>query len=405
MFSDQADESADSRILPFFSEKDLDADSINQYRNRFSARKPNHPWLRIDVREFLERLGGWKKDRQSGQEGITVAGLLMFGTDSALRSSENGLKYYVDYRERRSDRIADRWDDRLIPDGTWTPNLFQFFQKVYPKLVEGLKLPFAYLPIPTEDGNSFDLIRQGFSPAHEAVQEALVNALIHTDYYGQGGIVIERFRDRLELNNPGTLLISREQWRSGGYSECRNPLLQLMFQFLGAGDRAGSGIDKIRQGWASQKWRLPDVQVTQRPDRVRLLLPVHPSEDSIHSNGNSIHSIEDSIHSNGNSIHSDGDSIHSNGDVLRDPKLLAISALSREKKAIPKEETRKIIRQLCQDRHLTLSQISGLLDRNPVAIRNHFIQEMLRAEELIPLHAEPNHPQQAYKTNPDWHAK
>ena len=33
MLSDQSEQSADSRILPFFSEKDLDSESINQYRN------------------------------------------------------------------------------------------------------------------------------------------------------------------------------------------------------------------------------------------------------------------------------------------------------------------------------------------------------------------------------------
>ena len=29
---------------------------------------------------------------------------------------------------------------------------------------------------------------------------------------------------------------------------------------IGGGEKAGSGIDKIRQGWASQKWRLPLIR-------------------------------------------------------------------------------------------------------------------------------------------------
>ena len=37
---------------------------------------------------------------------------------------------------------------------------------------------------------------------------------------------------------------------------------------------AGSGIDKIRQGWASQKWRWPLMLEEHRLDRVRLILPM-----------------------------------------------------------------------------------------------------------------------------------
>jgi len=39
-------------------------------------------------------------------------------------------------------------------------------------------------------------LRSGQSPVHEAIQEALVNSLIHADYRGMGGVVIERFADR-----------------------------------------------------------------------------------------------------------------------------------------------------------------------------------------------------------------
>jgi hypothetical protein len=34
---------------------------------------------------LLEKIGGWRTDRTSGQEGLTVAGLLMFGEDNAIR--------------------------------------------------------------------------------------------------------------------------------------------------------------------------------------------------------------------------------------------------------------------------------------------------------------------------------
>ncbi|KGF71408.1 hypothetical protein DO97_20685 [Neosynechococcus sphagnicola sy1] len=47
-----------------------------------------------------------------------------------------------------------------------------------------------------------------------------------------------------------------------------------MFQMIGGGEKAGSGIDKIRQGWASQHWRFPAIREQTQPDRVWLVLPI-----------------------------------------------------------------------------------------------------------------------------------
>nr|VFJ61423.1 MAG: hypothetical protein BECKFM1743C_GA0114222_102936 [Candidatus Kentron sp. FM]VFJ62718.1 MAG: hypothetical protein BECKFM1743A_GA0114220_103143 [Candidatus Kentron sp. FM]VFK14006.1 MAG: hypothetical protein BECKFM1743B_GA0114221_103015 [Candidatus Kentron sp. FM] len=43
---------------------------------------------------------------------------------------------------------------------------------------------------------------------------------------------------------------------------------------IGAGEKAGSGIDKIRRGWASQNWSPPEVEEQIRLDRVRWVLPM-----------------------------------------------------------------------------------------------------------------------------------
>ena len=109
---------------------------------------------------------------------------------------------------------------------------------------------------------------------HEALREAVVKALVHADHRGQGGVVIERYPDRIELSNPGSLLVSRVQLLQGGVSECRNKSLQLMFQLMGGGDKAGSGMDKIRAGWRAQHWRSLRLEESLQPDRVKLVLPM-----------------------------------------------------------------------------------------------------------------------------------
>jgi len=263
MLADRSDDPVDRRILEHFTLDDLDRVSLQQYRQRFASLRPTHPWIEENDLGFLNRLGGWRRDRASGLQGLTIAGLLMFGREETLR--EAFPQYQVDYRERMSEDPTIRWTDRLTLDGTWAGNLFQFYRQVIRRLAADLKLPFQL------DENLF---RKGETIVHEAIREALVNALIHADYQGIGGVVVEKYPDRLEFSNPGTLLVSLEQLWQGNISECRNKTLQTMFTMVGLAEKAGSGIDKIRSGWASQHWRHPWVTEQVQPDRVMWTLPM-----------------------------------------------------------------------------------------------------------------------------------
>lgn len=263
MLADSQEEPADSRILENFTLKDLDLLSLHQYRQRLASRQPTHPWLDEDDMGLLEKLNGWRTCRKSSVAGLTVAGLLMFGRDETIR--EAVPQYQIDFRERLSRDPAVRWTDRLTQDGTWSGNLYQFYHRVIQRLAQDLKLPFEL---------DNDMVRKGESAVHTAIREALVNTLIHADYQGQGGIVIEKYLDRFEFANPGSLLISFDQILHGGVSECRNKSLQIMFTMIGAAERAGSGIDKIRSGWNSQHWRSPIVREQMHPDRVIWVLPM-----------------------------------------------------------------------------------------------------------------------------------
>ena len=263
MLADADEMPRDHRILSGFSLGDLDGASLTQYRRRLQlAKGDDHPWVALPDRDLLERLGGWRRDRIEDREGLTLAGILMFGKDLAIRDPEAAPSYFVDFREKLDP--GTRWSDRIYPDGTWEPNLFQFYTRVWPKLAAGIPSPFRL------EGEQ----RRDVTPTHEALREAFVNALIHADYAGAGGVVIERHPDRYELSNPGTLLVSIEQYQRGGISECRNPALQRMFLLIGGGERAGSGADKIRAGWRLQHWRAPRLEVFDQPDRVVLTLPM-----------------------------------------------------------------------------------------------------------------------------------
>ena len=71
-------------------------------------------------------------------------------------------------------------------------NLFQFYKLVYPKLISRLPKPFQLIK-----GQ-----RQDETPAHTALREAFVNALIHSDYSAPGSIIIECRAESFTFTNP-----------------------------------------------------------------------------------------------------------------------------------------------------------------------------------------------------------
>jgi ATP-dependent DNA helicase RecG len=263
MLRDTGDEPLDSLILDGFDLEDLDSDTLAAYRNRFASRDPDHPFLSLGDADFLDRLGGLRRDRRSGAEGLTLAGLLMFGRERSLLDALP--HFHLDYQEQLSSNPDERWTYRLTLDGKWAPNLFNFYYRVYPRLVEGLDVPFKLDRTAT---------RLEETHVHEALREALVNCLIHADHQSSRPINIVKRPDAFIFFNPGRLRIPREQLYQGGITDPRNPNLQKMFQMLGLGEKAGSGFQKILRAWREQHWLIPVVAENPALEMTRVWLPV-----------------------------------------------------------------------------------------------------------------------------------
>jgi len=265
IMAEATQDSRDAQLLGGFDLDDIDLESFEAYRNEFRSTKPGHPWVTLDDKELLRNLGGWKKDRQTGEAGLTLAGVLMFGK---LRSILDAVPNYIlDYQERpgQEGENQPRWIDRITTDGSWSGNLFDFYRRVYRRLISDLKVPFRL-------EHSHKRIDETI--VHEALREAVVNTLIHADYEGRIGIQVLKYPDRFRFRNPGGLRISLAQVRKGGVSDCRNRNLQKMFQLIGAGEQAGSGFPKILRAWKKQHWRKPILRESFGPDQTILQLPL-----------------------------------------------------------------------------------------------------------------------------------
>lgn len=260
MMAERVEDTRDDRVLKGFDFSDLDMDTVAAYRNRFSAVKPGHVWTDLPLPEFLERIGAWGKNREEGFSGLRLAGLLMFGRAEVIR--DELPHYMVDYQERPEPKAEPRWIDRVVPDGTWSGNVYDFFRRVYQRLTADLKVPFQL-----QEGQRVD-----DTPVHEALREALANTLIHADYSGRVSVLVVKRPDMFGFRNPGRMRIPPHLAIHGGNSDCRNRRLQTMFQLVGYGDHAGSGLPKIYKNWAGQHWRSPKLYELAEPEQTLMEL-------------------------------------------------------------------------------------------------------------------------------------
>lgn len=259
MLAEQVEDSRDDRVLRGYDVEDLDETTFRAYRQVFANRDPGHPWNAVPDQEFLRQIGGWRKDRETAESGLTLAGLLMFGQFTTIQ--EELPNYMLDYQERPEAKTEKRWVDRITLDGKWSGNLFDFYRKVYLKLTADLKVPFQL-----EKGE-----RKDETPVHEALREALANVIVHADYSDRASVLVVKRPDMFGFRNPGLMRIPVEVALQGGEPDCRNRTLHKMFRLVGVGEQAGTGIPKILHGWETQHWNPPKLHDTPVPYNQTLL--------------------------------------------------------------------------------------------------------------------------------------
>ena len=160
-------------------------------------------------------------------------------------------------------------------------------------------------------------------------KEAIINALSHRDYYEQGAkTMIELYDDRVEISNPGGLLIEVKK-DFGKKSVTRNPLIFGLFTRMNLVEQVASGIPRMRDEMREAKLPEPIFLTEGGFFTVELKRPqknisnpengivnsengiVNP-ENGIVNSENGIVNLENGIE---NGIENLDDSIVKNGDI------------------------------------------------------------------------------------------
>ncbi len=267
MLRNRSRETGDHQIVENLTVADLNQDTLRRYRNRLQMRREGAPWNEVDNEEFLIMAGAARRDEQ-GIVRPTLAALLMFGNFGHIVGEYP--HYFVDYVERLDEN--PRYSDRISPlTADWSGNLYDFYSRVASRLTADVKTPFAL---------DKDMYRIDDTPVHKAIRECLANTLIHADFYGRRGILIEKRLRHITFANPGIFRVPIEVAIAGGTSDARNDVLFTLFALVEIGEKLGTGLVQLYALWEKNGWPRPAFQEQFEPERTTLTLDYNDKEGS-----------------------------------------------------------------------------------------------------------------------------
>ena len=266
MVRDACVETADACLLDELTVDDLCSKTIRSYRNRFKSKKPEHVWNDLPDEEFLVRIRAARRG-EDGKVHPNLAGLVCFAEFGQIMDVLPN--FFLDYRERLS--TDKRWTDRVAAhDATWSGNIYDFYMMIYDRITSHVKMPFEL---------DAEGLRVEENEIHKSLRELLANALIHADYHGRRGIVIEKQAQTISFANPGTFRVSKVVAVEGGTSDARNSHIFNIFALVDIGERSGTGLADLYGHWKTNN--LPEPVITEEydPDRVKITVYMDSVQD------------------------------------------------------------------------------------------------------------------------------
>ena len=218
---------SEGTIYPMVQLSDFNPDLFPVVRNLISGNNKDHPWLSLSNEQLLQKAGLWKKDYASGQEGYTLAAVLLFGKDETIQQI---LPHYkIDALVRKENK--ERFDDRLY----CTTNLIDAYDQLMDFVAKHLSDPF-YL-----EGTQRRSLRGII------FREIIVNMIVHREYTNAQPATFIIYSDRVETenaNNPhGEGVLSPTNFSPFP----KNPSIAKFFMQLGRFDELGSGILNVNK--------------------------------------------------------------------------------------------------------------------------------------------------------------
>lgn len=216
---------SENRIFPFIRLDDLRSDLIERVRHNVRLQRSGHPWAELDDLELLKSARLYQRDYQTGAEGISMAGALLFGRDEVVLGVVPHHRTDAILRVHNLDRYDDRDDIRT--------NLLESYDRLMAFVGKHIADPF-YL-----EGD------QRISLRERIFREVVANLLIHREYLNPfpAKLIIQRDRVTTEnSNNPhGMGLLRPDDFAPSP----KNPAIARVFREMQWAEELGSGVRNL----------------------------------------------------------------------------------------------------------------------------------------------------------------
>ncbi|MDP2908987.1 MAG: ATP-binding protein, partial [Nanoarchaeota archaeon] len=206
----------------FDFKKDFNEKKLNEYLNLAGIEKD------LDVNDILTNLG----------VAISEKNRLIFNNACILFFAKNPGKFFptskvicVNYQTNEKLKILDR---KIFDDG----------------IIENIKEAIAYIKKHVNVEFVIKKLKREEIPQYpeEAIRECIVNAVMHRDYFDDSGdILIEVFRNKIIISNPGGLVKGLKPEEFGKVSRTRNSLIAGLLSRTEYVEKLGTGINRIRK--------------------------------------------------------------------------------------------------------------------------------------------------------------
>jgi len=243
MYRDQAFGTHTSKPIGGVSSKALNSSSVQRYREYMTRLNPSHKYNNLTTEEFLQKL------RVISNGDVTYSGLLFFGNNDDIQTTFPDFR--IDYFEIPGTSLSKTGTRHLFRMDE-QENLWEYYFTIFERLRKYLDIPFEAV---TAGGFAFEDY-----PQLEAVREALVNMLMHTDYFSSAKPRIRVFDDRMEFWNPGALPKPIDQIMAEDITMPRNPILAKLFRVVKLAENAGYGFNKMISSWQNYTGKEPNFE-------------------------------------------------------------------------------------------------------------------------------------------------
>jgi len=172
------------------------------------------------------------------------SGILLFAKDVQKFVRES---YFTCVRYKGSERVdvIDRFD--IYGD------LIAQVEEAIKFLKKNIRLAYKFVGQPSRE--------EVYEYPLDAVREAIINAVMHRDYYNSSSnVYMHIYSDRIEIINPGGLFKGLKAAEFGKRSVRRNRLLADLFQRVDFIEKIGSGIERMKDLMKKQGLREPEFE-------------------------------------------------------------------------------------------------------------------------------------------------